>query len=124
MNTYEVGNKLVSLCKQGKNKEAIEQLYSKDIISIEPQSSADVPAEMKGIEAVRGKNNWFEEHFQVNKVEVQGPFPHGDQFTVYFKYDTTDKSTKKSMPMEEIALYTTQDGKIVKEEFFAKPMMQ
>lgn len=123
MNTFEVGNKLVSLCKQGKNMDAIDQLYAKDIISIEPEGSDSMPAETKGIEAIRGKNKWFDDQYEVKKIDLLGPFPHGDQFTVYFKYDTMDKKTKKSMPMEEIALYTTKDGKIIREEFFAKPMM-
>jgi ketosteroid isomerase-like protein len=122
MNTLDVGNKLVSFCKQGKNQEAIEQLYAQDIVSIEPAGTPDMPAESKGLEAVRGKNKWFENKYTVNKVEVLGPFPNEDQFTVYFNFDTTDKETKKSMKMEEIALYTTKDGKIVREEFFAKTM--
>ena len=123
MNTLEIGNKLVSLCKQGKNMDAIDQLYAQDIVSIEPASSGDMPAEMKGIEAIRGKNKWFDENFDIKKIDLLGPFPHGDQFTVYFNYDTVEKKSKKSMPMEEIALYTTKNGKIVKEEFFAKTSM-
>ena len=33
--TLEVGKKLVDLCKQGKFKDAIEQLYAPNIVSVE-----------------------------------------------------------------------------------------
>jgi ketosteroid isomerase-like protein len=119
-NTFEVGKKLVDYCKQGQNSKAIDELYAQDIVSIEPQGSPDMPAESRGLEAVRGKNKWFEDHYDIKKVDLLGPFPHGDQFTVYMKYDTVEKKTNKRVPMEEIALYTTKNGKIVKEEFFAQ----
>ena len=122
MNTIEVGQKLVDLCKQGKNMEAIEQLYSQDIVSVEPEAMPGQPAEQIGIEAIRGKNKWFDDKYDVEKVDALGPFPNGDQFTVYFKFNAKDRKTSEQMSMEEIALYTTKDGKIVKEEFFAKSM--
>lgn len=121
MNTFEIGNKLVDLCKQGKNMEAIEQLYAQDIVSVEPNSTADMPAQTQGIEAIRDKNKWFDETYDINNIEVLGPYPHGDQFTVYFKFDATEKKGAQKVTMDEIALYTTKNGKIVKEEFFAKP---
>ena len=35
MTTLEVGKKLVELCNQGKNMEAMETLYAQDICSVE-----------------------------------------------------------------------------------------
>ena len=35
MTTLEVGKKLVELCKQGKNQEAMDTLYAPDIVSVE-----------------------------------------------------------------------------------------
>jgi hypothetical protein len=35
MTTDEIGHKLVALCQQGKNLEAIDTLYSKDAESVE-----------------------------------------------------------------------------------------
>ncbi|MEO6308489.1 MAG: nuclear transport factor 2 family protein [Nitrospiraceae bacterium] len=44
--------------------------------------------------------------------------PHSDRFILRFKYDVTPKHTGKRMTMDEAGLYTIQNGKIVKEEFF------
>src|SRR3954452_3048407 len=41
--TMEVGRRLVELCRQGKAKEAIDALYSPDIVSIEAQSVGGRP---------------------------------------------------------------------------------
>ncbi len=36
MNAQEVANRLVLLCREGKNVEAINELYDDDIVSHEP----------------------------------------------------------------------------------------
>ena len=43
-NTLEVGKKLVALCRQGKNLEAVEQLYAPNVVSIEAMSMPEMPA--------------------------------------------------------------------------------
>ena len=47
--TATIGQELVGLCRQGRNGDAIERLYSKDIVSIEPSGSEAMPAETKGM---------------------------------------------------------------------------
>ncbi len=118
MTTLEVGQKLVELCKQNKVEEAVEKLYSPHIVSVEAASMPNMPAEMKGIEAVRGKGKWWIENHEVHSSHVEGPFPNGDRFIVRFTYDVTNKPSKQRMKMDEAGLYTVKDGKIVKEEFF------
>ena len=49
---------------------------------------------------------------------VEGPYPNGDRFILHFKYEVTPKQTGKRITLDETGLYTVQDGKIVKEEFF------
>jgi len=118
---FEVGSKLVALCRQNKHMEAIKSIYEKDIVSIEPFGDAQMPARMEGIEAVIGKSEWWTENHQVHGGDVQGPFPHGDRFVVFFKYDITPKAgpmAGKRFEMSEAALYTVKDGKISQEEFF------
>jgi len=119
--TLTVGKKLVELCREGKNKEAIDTLYSHHIVSVEAGSGPNMPARMEGIEAIRGKATWWEENHEVHKGEAEGPFPNGDRFVVRFKYDVTAKSgpmAGKRFTMDEAALYTVKDGKITHEEFF------
>ena len=45
-------------------------------------------------------------------------FQKSNQFIVHFKFDVTPKHTGKRMTMEEMGLYTVENGKITKEEFF------
>ncbi len=116
-----VAQELVDLCRSGRNGEAIEKLYSEKIVSIEPVKNGDMPAETTGIDAVRGKHQWWTENMLVHSADVSGPFIGEDGFAVYFNFDTTFKPTGKRSAMKEMARYTVADGKIVKEEFFYAP---
>ena len=118
----DIGEKLVSLCKQGKNLEAIETLYDPNIVSVEPMSPPSEPAkgrEVKGIAACKEKGKQWESMTQVHSAKVEGPFMHGDdQFAVYFSYDITGKQTHKRTQMTEVAVYTVKNGKVVHERFY------
>ena len=116
--TAAVAEELVQLCREGRNLEAIAKLYSPTIVSIEPVGNEAMPAEMHGIDAVRGKNEWWFDAFEVNSAEVQGPFVGEDQFAVRYDFDTTSKTTGDRARMTEMALYTVKDGKIVHEQFY------
>jgi ketosteroid isomerase-like protein len=116
--TATVAQELVSFCRAGRNIEAINKLYSRDIVSVEPVGNDAMPAKMTGIDAVRGKTEWWVANNEVHSAEVHGPFVGDDQFAVHFAYDVTSKPTGQRMKMSEMALYTVKDGKIVQEEFF------
>jgi hypothetical protein len=76
---------------------------------------------VQGLPAVRQKNEWWVANHEIHRGEAKGPFPNGDRFTVIFDYDVTAKAgpmAGKRVQMEEVALYTVKDGKIVREEFF------
>ena len=121
MDTKQVGEKLVSLCSKGKNMEAIEALYDKGIVSVEAMSSPEMPAEMRGIDKIKGKNQWWYENNEVHSAKVEGPFPHNDRFAVKFHFDVTPKAGPqkgKRFQMDEVGIYTVKNGKIVREEFF------
>jgi len=119
--TLTVGKKLVELCQQNKNMEAIDTLFSPDIVSMEAMGGPGMPAKITGIEAVKGKNeSWLANH-EIHSASIEGPWPNGDKFIVRFKYDVTAKAgpmAGKRMTMDEAALYTVKDGKITQEEFF------
>jgi hypothetical protein len=116
--TLEVGRKLVELCNQGKQKEAMETLYSQDIASIEASAMPNLPAEMYGIKAIREKAAWWDANHEIHAASAEGPWPKGDQFVVRFTYDVTNKPSNQRFKMDEAALYTVHNGKIVREEFF------
>ncbi len=119
--TAAVAEELVTFCRAGRNMDAINTLYSPEIISVESMGSEQMPREMKGIDAIRQKNQWWFDNNEVNSAETDGPFVGEGKFTVYYKYDTTFKPTGKRHLMEEVALYTVKDGKIVREQFFYNP---
>jgi ketosteroid isomerase-like protein len=116
--TLEVGKRLVQLCSEGKNDEAMKELYAKDIVSVEAGAPPGMSAETRGIEGVIGKGTWWAENHIVHSAKVEGPWPHGDRFIVRFTYDITVKKDNQRMTMDEAALFTVADGKIVREEFF------
>lgn len=118
MTTLEIGKKLVELCNQGKNHEAMETLYAKDVVSVEAGAPPGQSAEAHGIAAVIAKaQHWVNDH-EVHKGTTEGPWPHGDKFIVRFTYDVTHKPTNSRRTLDEAALFTVKDGKIVREEFF------
>lgn len=121
--TLAVGKKLVELCNAGNDKEVLDNYYAQDIVSVEVMGMPEVgmPREMKGIDAVRAKWQWWYDNNEVHGGSCTGPFPHGNKFIVIFEMDTTAKSgpmAGQRMQMQEAGLYTVADGKIVKEEFF------
>lgn len=81
----------------------------------------EFPRNMKGIDAIRRKNQWWLENHEIHGGDVLGPWPHGDRFIVVFNFDVTPKvgpMAGQRMQMAEAGLYTVKEGKIAKEEFF------
>jgi ketosteroid isomerase-like protein len=117
MNTEEVATKLVELCRNREWRKALDELYSKDIVSVEARDMENMPAEMRGIDQVRGKTDWWEKNMEVHSAKVSGPFVAHDTFVVQFDIDVTDKGSNKRMQMSEAGIYTVKDGKVAREEF-------
>lgn len=118
MSALEVGQELVKYCNEGKGMDAVEKLYDTNCVSIEAMAGGPLDQTMTGKEAILGKNKWWYENHEVHSVSVQGPFPHGDRFAVFFDFDVTNKMANQRMKMQEVGLYTVANNKITKEEFF------
>src|SRR5688500_14219746 len=101
MNALEAGKQLVEMCNSGKQEEAMEALYSPDIVSVEAMSMPNMPAEMRGIQAVRGKAQWWNENHTIHSSTCKGPFPNGDRFACVFNFDVTNKPSNQRFQMEE-----------------------
>ncbi|MCH2458815.1 nuclear transport factor 2 family protein [Henriciella marina] len=114
-----VGETLVAANNDGSYKQLIDTIYDVDCVSVESAPPPGGSAEACGIEAIKGKWAWWEDNHDVHETEAHGPYLHGDdRFGVVFTIDVTDKSSGERVKMQEIALYTVNDGKIVREEFF------
>src|SRR6266516_3466352 len=117
MNTEEVAKKVVELTRKQAWKEAIDTLYDKDIVSVEARTMDGSSPEARGIEAVRGKTDWWLENMQVHSAKVSGPFVAHDRFVVQYDIDVTDKNSKKRMQMSAVGDYRGKSGQLVREEF-------
>ena len=118
MTTQEIAKELVSLCSAGKFHDATQKLYSPDIVSVEASAPPGGSREVKGIDAVNAKGEWWVANHDVHSSTVEGPLVAGPFFSVTFKMDVTFKPKNQRFTMEEVALYKVVDGKIVYEEFF------
>ena len=118
MTTDEIGKNVADLCRQGKNQEAIDRFYSQDIESVEAAAMPGMDRTQRGIQAIKGKNQWWVENHDIHSGTVEGPYPNNDRFILRFKYDVTPKQTGKRITLDETGLYTVKDGKISKKEFF------
>ncbi|MFW5696950.1 MAG: SnoaL-like domain-containing protein [Fimbriimonadaceae bacterium] len=114
MEVKDIAHDLVALCKEGKDREVLDKYYDENIVSVE----AEEPKEFKGLEAVKGKHEWFENKFEVHGMEVEGPWVNEPYFIVKFTIDSTDKETGKRAKGSEYGVYEVKNGKIVGERFF------
>ncbi len=116
--TLEIAKKYVELCKNHQNHVALETLFSPDAVSVEALHMPDMPAEVRGLEAIMEKGKAWMENHEIHSAAMEGPWPNGDRFIVRFTYDITNKPSGRRMQMDETALFTVENGKIVREEFF------
>jgi len=114
----DVAKSLTALCREGKYIEAIEKHYHPDIVSVEAMGDEQMPRVMEGVEAIKGKSQWWIDNHEVHASEIQGPYYNGDQFCVHATSEVTFKPTGKKMTMNEVCLYDVKDDKIVKEHFY------
>jgi SnoaL-like domain len=120
VDVQEIGRKLVEVCRAGRNLDALD-LYGPNAVTVEAQGSPEMPALMKGVDAIRKKGEWWFANNEIHRGDAKGPFPNGDRFAVIFEYDFTPKAgpqAGKRTRMEEVGLYTVENGRIVREEFF------
>ena len=115
MTTLEIANDLAALCRAGKNLDAVKKHYAADIVSHEVNDPMKLA---RGLDAVVGKNQWWNDNHEIHEAKVDGPWPNGDRFVLRHTFTITPKATGKKTVMDEIALYTVKGGKIVEETFF------
>ncbi|MEL6568015.1 MAG: nuclear transport factor 2 family protein [Pseudomonadota bacterium] len=115
----ELAEMTVEYNNTGRSRELLDQIYADTVQSNEAGPMPDGSAGVTGIEALKGKWDWWESANEVHSSKAEGPYYHGDdRFSVIYEIDVTDEASGERVQMREVAVYTAEDGKIVKEEFY------
>lgn len=118
MPVKEIADALVAGCREGRAAANLEVLYAPDAVSVEAADRGN-GRESKGLEAIRGKHDWWESAMEVTRAAVSDPMIHGDdRFAVIFEVSGRDKASGEAFDMREVAIYHLDGDKIVREEFF------
>ncbi|MFN4158516.1 MAG: SnoaL-like domain-containing protein [Gemmobacter sp.] len=119
MTLSEIAQELVAGCREGREKDNLARLYAQDAVSVEAADLSGQGAATQGLDAIRGKHDWWEGAHIVHAATAEGPFLHGDdRFAVIFDMDVENRETSQRVQMREVAVYHVADGRIVREEFF------
>ena len=118
MNTQEIANRLVALCREAKWETAQKELFANDAISIEPQKTSEFPKETMGLTAIVEKGRTFGAMIETrHSLSVSDPLVAESAFACTMSIDVTMKGQGR-MKMSELCLYHVKEGKIVSEQFF------
>ena len=119
MNTQQVANRLVELCRRGEFSKAQEELYAQDAVSIEPEGApGGALGNARGMDAIREKGKAFDQTYEtIHGISVSEPLIAGEFFSLTMGMDGTWKEGGR-YTIEEICVYRVRDGKIVLEQFF------
>ncbi|AXT59973.1 nuclear transport factor 2 family protein [Aquimarina sp. AD10] len=116
MNTQQVANRLVELCRIGENMQALNELYDQNVISKEMPGSPNPIT--NGKEAVIKKSeDWYASVEEFHGGEISDPLIAENHFSCTMKMDCTFKGQGR-MQIEEVAVYQVNNGKITEEQFF------
>lgn len=120
MKTQELGEKLVAMVREQQFIEAIRELYAEDVESVEAAAMGPQDPSTRGKAAVIAKGEWWAANHELHAMEVEGPFPHGDdRFALIYRFDVTSKPRGGvRAEMREVGVYHVSHGSIVREEYF------
>jgi len=119
----EFGREFVQTMLDRRGTAHVAELYSENAESVE----AVVPPGRdlriaKGRIAIQAKREVWAAAHKIQKLVADGPYVHPpNRFAVRFEVQVTQKETGRQMTLREIAMYTVEEGKIVREEFFMLP---
>ncbi len=118
MSINELAHDFTAMLQRGEHMEAATKYYADSIASYEAMEGP--MAVCKGRDAVHKKGEWWYANHEVHSAKSDGPYINGNQFAVNFAIDVTVKETGQRMQMQEVGLYTVQNGKVVEERFLYK----
>ncbi len=118
-----LGRQFVQAMRDRRGFAHVDEIYSENAESVEAvvPPGRDVRI-AKGRNAIKAKRqDWVATH-DIHRLEADGPYVHPpNRFCVSFDAEVTQKASGRRMTLSEIAVYTVEEGKIVREEFFMMP---
>lgn len=117
MNTQDIADRLVVLCRQADWSAAQKELYAEDAVSIEPEATPIFPKETRGLDAIIEKGRKFDSLVEtMHSLSVSDPLVAASSFACTLQMDMTIKGQGR-MNVTELCVYNVKDGKIVSEQF-------
>lgn len=119
----EIGREFVRAMRDRRGIEHVDAIYTEHAESIE----AVVPPGRdrriaKGRPAIKAKRIDWIAKFEMHRLEADGPYVHPpNKFGVRFEAEVTQRATGQRMILRELAIYSLQADRIVREEFFMLP---
>jgi hypothetical protein len=119
MSVQTIAGKFIDLCNEGKHFEVMRTMYAPEMVSVEGDGKETV-----GKEPVIRKSEVFQGNHILHGQKLRGAFFCGDpnaksgKFAVYSLLDYTPKAGGERRTQEEVGLYTVNNDRITREEFF------
>ena len=113
----EVAHRLVDLCREGKNVEAINELYDENIVSLEPEGSPMGGKTVGKGAVLESTNQWFNSVEEIHSSYISDPIVSGNFFACTMDIDATYKGLGRN-EMNELCVFEVKNGKIVSSQFF------
>ena len=118
MNTKEIANRLIELCRKGDFETAQKELFAEDAVSTEPYATPDFPKEEKGLANILEKGRKFGSMIgEMHEITLRDLVVTGNVIAFVMGMDATMKGKERGK-WEELCVYVVKDGKIVSEQFF------
>ncbi|MEX0877226.1 MAG: SnoaL-like domain-containing protein [Phycisphaerales bacterium] len=117
----QIAMDLVEHCRSGTNDDTPlwDKHFAPDFVSVEGDGKT-----FKGREELLAKHKQWHDDVTMHGGDVTGPFVGPTGFSVIFDMDIESNSGMfPRMKMREIADYTVENGKVVREEFRFDPAM-
>jgi hypothetical protein len=119
----KLGQAFVRAIEDREGLSSVDALYAQHAESIE----AVVPPNRyvriaSGREVIKAKREDWLKSYEIQSLNADGPYVHPpNRFGVRFEAEVSEKATGQKKILREIAIYSVEDGKIVREEFFMAP---
>jgi len=116
MNTQQVADRLIEMCRKGENMQALEELYADNVVSREmPGMPGEVTSGIK--EVFKKSEDWYNNVQEFHSGDISDPIVAGNHFSCTMDFDVTFKDRGRQQ-INEVCVYEVNDGKIVNEQYF------